>query len=216
MAFHKQFYSSNLMKLVVYGKEELERLEQWATSMFSTIENKEVTLPSYSEPVMAYNEKNLSHIYRIVPVKNVDSIKFIWFLPYYEKEWDTQPLRYHSHILGHEGPNSLLSHLIEEGLALGLTTYFDYELGSFSNMCLEVTLTKKGFERYEQVVEAVFKHIEILKKEGAKQYIFEEYQRVGELHWQFLEKRNYMSYITRLADRMQKFDESNMSRVLDS
>ena len=39
---------------------------------------------------------------------------------------------------------------------------------------------------------------------------------MGELHWQFLEKDNYMSYITCLADRMQKFDEIKMSRVLDS
>jgi secreted Zn-dependent insulinase-like peptidase len=47
--------------------------------------------------------------------------------------------------------------LIAEGLALELSASHDHELnGAFSNFNVDVTLTKKGLEQYERVVEAVF------------------------------------------------------------
>lgn len=44
-----------------------------------------------------------------------------WNLPFSEKLWRQKPMSYISHLIGHEGPNSLLSHLIKEGLAINLS-----------------------------------------------------------------------------------------------
>jgi secreted Zn-dependent insulinase-like peptidase len=52
----------------------------------------------------------------------------------------------------------LLSYLISEGLALELVSYPDHVLWSFSTFTVEVTLTKKGLENYEKVVEATFQY----------------------------------------------------------
>lgn len=38
--FYNANYSANLMKLVVYGKEPLATLEEWAVEIFSPIPNK--------------------------------------------------------------------------------------------------------------------------------------------------------------------------------
>jgi insulysin len=73
-----------------------------------------------------------------------------------ERDFKTQPLRYMSHLFGHEGENSLLSYLISEGWALELSSSFDHELWSFSTFSVDITLTKKGLENYEKVIEAVF------------------------------------------------------------
>ena len=61
-----------------------------------------------------------------------------------------------SHLFGHEGENSLLSYLISEGLALELSSGYDHELWNFSTFSVDITLTKKGLENYEKVIEAVF------------------------------------------------------------
>jgi insulysin len=61
-----------------------------------------------------------------------------------------------SHLFGHEGENSLLSYLISEGLALELSAGGDHELWAYSTFAVNITLTKKGVEHYEQVIEAVF------------------------------------------------------------
>ena len=44
------------MNLVLYGNQSMEDLENWAVTHFSGIENKNVTVPDLSEPVMAFDE----------------------------------------------------------------------------------------------------------------------------------------------------------------
>jgi insulysin len=45
MDFHSRYYSSNLMKLVIYGRQPLDMLENWAKGMFSDIPNKSYPRP---------------------------------------------------------------------------------------------------------------------------------------------------------------------------
>ena len=40
LAFHKKWYSSNIMTLTVSSKHDLESFEKWATEKFSPVENK--------------------------------------------------------------------------------------------------------------------------------------------------------------------------------
>jgi insulysin len=132
------------MKLCVLGRAPIEKLEEMARGLFSQVENKNVDVPDLSQPP-AYDSKNLGQLFRFVPVKDKEILSFVWHLPSTEKEYKTQPLRYHSHLFGHEGENSLLSFLIAEGLALELSASHDHELnGAFSNLNVDVTLTKKG------------------------------------------------------------------------
>jgi insulysin len=145
------------MKLCVTGRHDLDQMEAWARSLFASVEDKNVTVPDYSLPKQAYDSLNLGHLYRFVPVKDKDILSLVWHLPSSYDEYKTQPLRYHSHLFGHEGENSLLSFLIAEGLALELSASHDHELnGAFSNFNVDITLTRHGLANYERVLEAVF------------------------------------------------------------
>jgi insulysin len=205
--FHKRWYSSNIMKLCVTGRHDIERLEEWARGLFSQVEDKNVVVPDLGQPAPAYDSTNLSHLYRFVPVKDKDVLSFVWHLPSSEKEYKTQPLRYHSHLFGHEGENSLLSYLIAEGLALELGASHDHELnGAFSNFNVDITLTKKGLENYEKVIESVFQYSQIVRDRGVQDYIFNEFKRVGEIEFDFLDKSKPLNYTIRLASEMQLFE----------
>jgi insulysin len=47
MKFHATWYSANIMKLVVLGRESLDQLEQWVLDKFSGVENKNVLAPEF-------------------------------------------------------------------------------------------------------------------------------------------------------------------------
>ncbi len=105
----------------------------------------------------------MGELIKFVPVKDKDVISLVWFLPSTEKEYKTQPLKYFSHLFGHEGENSLLSYLKAEGLAMELSAQHDHSLnGAWSNFEVDITLTKKGLAEYERVIEIVFKYAQIL------------------------------------------------------
>ena len=125
------------MTLTISGKHVLEDLEKWATEKFSPVINYDVIIPDLGDPVPFPKEK-CGNLIKYVPVQDKDIMTFYWTLPYYEKDHDSKPLNYFSHLLGHEGENSLLSYLISEGLAHGLSAGGDHELSSFSTFMVEV------------------------------------------------------------------------------
>lgn len=88
-------------------------------------------------------------------------------------------------MFGHEGPNSLLSYLKSEGYAYELGAGGDHELWSYSSFMVDISLTKKGMENYEKVVEAVFDYAARISDAGPQQYIFDECNDLGKVQFEF-------------------------------
>jgi insulysin len=57
MNFHETYYSANLMKLVVLGRESLDQLEDWVVSKFSNVKNKNLNAPNF--PGKPFTEKEM-------------------------------------------------------------------------------------------------------------------------------------------------------------
>lgn len=52
MKFHEKYYSANVMKLVVLGRESLDELETWAEELFKDVKNKDLPDPAFDgEPL---------------------------------------------------------------------------------------------------------------------------------------------------------------------
>ena len=118
--FHKKYYSSNIMHLVVTGKHTIAQLEQWVVSKFNPVVNKNVVPPDYSVPKLPFDVSNLGQIAHWRPIKDKNSLELYYCLPYVEKQYTTKPLHYFSHLMGHEGENSILSYLKKEDLAVDI------------------------------------------------------------------------------------------------
>lgn len=67
-------------------------------------------------------KEQLGQFWKVVPVKENDELVFVWILPNMVPHYKNSPASYLSHLFGHEGKNSLLSLLIEEGLAESLSS----------------------------------------------------------------------------------------------
>ena len=50
----------------------MEQLEEWAVTLFSGVENKDVTIPDLSLPKLPFDSDNLGQIVRYQPVKDKD------------------------------------------------------------------------------------------------------------------------------------------------
>lgn len=208
--FYKQFYSSNLMKLCVYGKEDLETLEKWVNESFVGAANHELAAPKIKEP--AFNKEDLGSFWKIAPIKDVDNLSFIWVLENLQPFYKNQPGNYISHLLGHEGKNSLLSFLIDEGLALELHSGLSHTAQMFSEMKISIKLTKKGLKEYEKVIRIVFEYLRMLRDHGVKKYIWEELKAVKEMRFNFKDKENPMNYVMSLSNAMQLYPTEDVVR----
>jgi insulysin len=66
--FYNSHYSSNLMKMVVYGKENVDQLGDIVQNQFSAISNKKFT--SYKMTEHPFDEKMFKKMIKITPVKD--------------------------------------------------------------------------------------------------------------------------------------------------
>ena len=205
LKFHKTWYSANIMNLVIYGKHSLTQLEEWATTLFSGVENKNVIVPDLSKPVMPFDSSNLGQVVRYQPIKDKDQIEIYFILPYMKDEFLASPMTYFSHLIGHEGENSLLSYLKAEDYAMELSAGGDDELDCMSDFSITVTLTKKGLANTDKVINAVFKYIQRLKEVGPQQWVFEESKKIGAMSFAFAEKGQPINYAVKLARSMCHF-----------
>lgn len=77
------------MKLVVYGKEDVENMTKFVERTFGGIPNQD--LKPYELNEMPFDEKDLGNLYKVVPIKNTNTVEFMWYLPSYEKEYRNPP-----------------------------------------------------------------------------------------------------------------------------
>ena len=98
------------MSLALVGKYSLDTMEAWVKQYFSPVKNFDVVIPDLGVPAI-WSPEFTSKLLRVVPVKDEHKLSLAWPLPYCEKQHESKPLNYFSHLAGHEGKNSLLSYL---------------------------------------------------------------------------------------------------------
>ena len=124
-------------------------------------------IPEYTEP--NFDNKNaLGYQFKVVPEKEVQKLIVTWpLLMSFDKHWQSKVNYYISNVIGHEGPKSLLSELISQGLATTLmATDITRCRGQFGELTVSISLTNKGVENYKDVLVLLFSYLDKIKKEG--------------------------------------------------
>ena len=173
LEFHKKHYSANIMNLVLYSDRPLDELEAAVTDHFAAVPDQDLPTPDCSKQPPAYDERNLGYFYKVKPVLDRDQLKLVWILPRcLESELDSKPHNYVSHLLGHEGPNSLLSALQQAGLAMELGSYAYHQIKAFTVVGADIRLTAKGLAEYPRVLELVYSYLKQLREAGPQEWLF--------------------------------------------
>ncbi|XP_032806215.1 insulin-degrading enzyme [Petromyzon marinus] len=199
LKFHSNYYSSNLMSLCVLGREPLDEMMEMVVKLFAQVENKNVPIPDF--PEHPFQEEHLKLIYKVVPVKDIRNLYVTFPIPDLQPHYKSNPGHYLGHLIGHEGPGSLLSFLKTKGWVNMLVGGQKGGARGFMFFIINVDLTEEGLEHVDEIVLHMFQYINMLRKEGPVQWIFEECKDLGTMAFRFKDKerpRNYTSHITGL------------------
>jgi len=155
--FYLANYSSNLMNLVLVSRLGLDELQELATENFSGVEDRGLPAKDFSKEVVFDKEHSFGRIFKIIPDKLQKTLALKWVMPASPLYEVKRSSRYLSHVIGHEGPNSLLSQLIKENLASGLSAGGGDRLNhAFEQFAVHMSLTEHGEKNYKQVIELVY------------------------------------------------------------
>jgi hypothetical protein len=139
--FYTRYYSADQMTLAVVGPQSLGTLQTMVTDAFSKIPNRNVGPPedAWKGVISPYLGNHygtgsssdslipsFGYVVKVVPVQDLRQATITWPV-LYKDDSDrnnallTKQAQYVSHIIGHEGPGSLLSYLKRQGWANSLS-----------------------------------------------------------------------------------------------
>ena len=199
------------MNLAIYSHQSIENLEKIVHDIFSSVPNFDAIRPKYVE--QPFTRELLGNLWKIVPIKDQDYLEIIWFLDNTREYFKSSPLDYFSWLFGHEGENSLLSLLIEEGFALELGSSHYITMDLFTQFQISIQLTTKGLQNYNEVLKFVFNYLQMLKEKGIEKRIFDEIKQVKSIKFNYLDKSRPINYVGGLSNTMQYYPSEDILKL---
>ena len=202
LAFHSKWYSSNIMALTVVGKDDLDQLEAMVVDKFSLVVNKDVRVPSWLDH--PYENKGGKQL-KVVPIKDLRHLNMTFPIKDYSHEFQSKPVSYLSHLVGHEGKGSLLSELKSLGYVNNLVAGLKSGSKGFDFFIVNVDLTEVGIEHTDEIVQLTFQYLEMIRQKGVQKWVFEEIQHVNNMLFRFKDKERPMGYARQLANSIHNY-----------
>lgn len=81
---------------------------------------------------------------------------------------------------------------------------------------VDITLTAKGLENYEQVIEAAFKYFKRISEAGPNEQFAKELRDVGNMRFMFADKKDAVNTCSDLARNMPQFNDENIDQLVRS
>ncbi|CAB9502983.1 degrading enzyme-like 1, peroxisomal [Seminavis robusta] len=216
--FYNRYYSANQMSLAIVAPQPINKLKDMVKKSFSGIPNKDVGKPEEEwRGIPPYNGNSvvpsLQSVVEVVPVQDIRQLALSWPVLYQSEDDRRDALlekqaNYVAHLIGHEGPGSLLSYLKRKQWANALSSATETELADYETFEVVVGLTTSGLANVEKVVEAIFSYINMLRESPIPDYVFQEVLQTNELEWRFMSKGSAGGYVQSLAPAMQKYPPS--------
>ena len=207
--FHKRYYSGNIMKLVVLGKENLSTLYNYVMKYYEDIPtNESISIPKF--PGLPFGTQLSKRAYMIPVRKETTKLELNFPAREVMSFYNCKPFSYISHLIGHEGNGSILSLLKKLGYANELSAGESHDASDWAIFNISVEMTKLGLERVEDVVDIIFAYINLLNEEDAQEWVFEETKNVANCRFRFLSKRNPIDYTCTLSTAMHLYPEDHI------
>ncbi|KAF8425470.1 Metalloenzyme, LuxS/M16 peptidase-like protein [Tirmania nivea] len=202
LKFHAKYYSANEMKLVVVGREDLDTMQKWVVEMFSEVKNK--NLPSPRWEGQPFTEKETLTQCFAKPVADNKSLEITF--PFIDENplYKIQPSRYFSHLIGHEGPGSILAYLKEKGWVIALSAGADSVCPDVGLFGVNMSLTDEGLEHYDEIVKVTFQYINLIRVTPVQEWIFHELKVMSEVDFKFHQKSPASKFTSKLSPFMFK------------
>ena len=211
MAFFDRYYSANLMALSLTSNTGLDQLEAWARQYFSAVENRQQPEVDFTADLV--DPARPAGLVLFEPVTDRRVLSLTFPTRGTRALYRSKPDALVGFLLGYEGEGSLLSYLKQEGLATGLGGGGYSASKDYSLFGIEVQLTPKGSENWQQVMRSTFAYIDLLQNSDFPAYLFDERATVARLEELYSDKGEGAGRAVGLANNAREYPLEDAARA---
>ncbi|XP_018059060.1 PREDICTED: nardilysin-like [Atta colombica] len=196
--FRERHYSAHRMMLAIQARLPLDTLEKYVTDSFAGILRNWLPFDSFTtfENDKFFDTLVFKNMYKVRSIKDISQLHVIWIWPSILNKYRSKPFKYISSIIENKGSGSLTSYLRKKMWALDLfcgNCDNDNGFGYNSKYVLFeiiVELSREGQQHLNDVLDAIFSFIKLVKKTGPQEWIYNEFYKIGENNFRFFSKHD--------------------------
>lgn len=209
VAFHKDYYSSNIMVGVIYSNQSINKLAKLAEATFGKIPNKNITAPKVDKPALTPNL--LSKQIAMVPAQPKKLLFLQFPMESNLAKFADKTDEYINYLISNSSQNTLSDQLKKQGLIEGISsTYDSIRYGNSGTFSINVSLTDEGLAQKDKVIGAIFNYLQLIQKQGVSEAYYEELRKVLALQFKYEDVERDMSYVEWLSDQMLLYPVQNV------
>ncbi|KAG5888587.1 hypothetical protein JTB14_029883 [Gonioctena quinquepunctata] len=206
--FRKRHHSAHRMTLAIQARLPTETLQSYVLECFSNVSNNglpPIDFGNYVDGI--FDTPEFKRMYYVKPVNDLSQVDLTWSLPPLHHKYKSKPTHYISFLMGDEGKGSLLSYLRKRMWAI-TTSIGNGETGSednsmFTLFTVSIVLTEEGLKNLNEVIDVVFSYINLLKKMGPQERLFNEVKTIADTSFRFSEEETAADTVEDLCEAMQ-------------
>ncbi|MFT5603827.1 MAG: insulysin [Paracoccaceae bacterium] len=206
--FYSEYYSANRMSLVVIGRESLDELQSMVGQRFSKVKNNKVEIEDIELPLLKESPMQFS----LKPRKELRELSISFPVPDLRARYHEKALNYIGHILGHESEGSLLYLLKAKGWAERLRAGSSVEFAGGALFSVDLDLTPAGMANVDDVSDAVFEAIALLRDSGVEAWRYQELADIARLQFDFRTRPDEINEVSQLARNLHYYSPDDVIR----
>ncbi|MGX9417281.1 insulinase family protein [Vibrio sp. WJH972] len=203
LSFYQQQYSADIMTLAIISDQSLDDMEALVTPLFEQVTNKSLRGKKIDIPFTT--EEQRAVYIQIEPLKEIRKLTLSFPLPSMNQYYQTKPLSYFAHLIGHEGEGSLLLALKNKGWITGLSAGGGASGSNYREFNISLQLTNDGLEFIQEITQATLQTIELIRQQGLEEWRYIEKKTVIESAFRFQEKARALETVSHLVINMQHY-----------
>ncbi len=180
--FFQQQYSARRMTLALVSPLDLTAQAALVRQYFSAIPSALPPKPPLSVPLYLPEQQAIQ--LNIQPHRHSQKLVVSFALPDIQRWYQHKLISFIAHLLGDEGPGSLLSYLKQQGLVNQLSAGGGIDGSNYKDFTIAFELTDTGLSARDNIVKALFSAITNLRHQPFPALLFAERQKL--LHWAYL------------------------------
>ncbi len=184
--FYQQQYSTSRMTLVLVSAAPLAEQQQWVENYFSMMPAHLPAKSSLTQPL--YLAEHLGIQLNIQPHKPTQRFVLSFAFPDIQPWYRFKLVSFLAHLLGDEGPGSLLSGLKAKGWVNAMSAGGGIDGSNYKDFTLSFELMPEGMFQQEQILAESFSYLAMLKQQPFPQTLFNERQQL--VQWSFIYQEN--------------------------
>jgi insulysin len=180
--FFQQQYSASRMTLTLVSSLPLAKQQQYVAQHFNALPSHLPAKPALTVPL--YLAEHQAIQLNIKPHRETQKLVVSFALPDIQRWYRHKLISFIAHLLGDEGPGSLLSYLKQQDLVNQLSAGGGIDGSNYKDFTIAFELTHAGLNARDRILQALFSALARLKATPLPAALFAERQKL--LQWAYL------------------------------